>query len=287
MATFLEATPESLDAFQPKALTRPMRVMLWVAGGLVFFAGAQLFLFADATADSFAWTIDPPLTAATLGALYWSAMVLEFWAAQAKDWAHARSAVPGVLVFTALMNVPLFRNLPHLHLDRAVTWVWLAVYVCVPLVMGALLVHQWRQPGADPDAGGALPMALRGVLAAQAAFFFGYGLALMVVPEIAGALWPWELNPNPSVYASKNEPYLGCWLIGLGVVASQVCWENDRSRLRGAFVAYLTIALFVGAALARYPESLDWSKPSAIGMLLLLASIAVVGGIGIRLGRSR
>ena len=41
-----------------------MRGLLWVAGVLVFLAGVQLLFFTERTATHFAWTIQPPLTAA-------------------------------------------------------------------------------------------------------------------------------------------------------------------------------------------------------------------------------
>ena len=52
-------------------MTSPaMRRMLYVAGCFVLIAGFQLFVLTDRTEDFFAWTIDPPLTAAFLGAGY-------------------------------------------------------------------------------------------------------------------------------------------------------------------------------------------------------------------------
>ena len=47
-----------------------MRALLAVAAVLVFLAGTQLFVFSTRTARYFAWTIDPPMTAAFLGAHY-------------------------------------------------------------------------------------------------------------------------------------------------------------------------------------------------------------------------
>ena len=76
-----------------------MRVLLGAAAVLVSGAGVPLFLLSTTTAEHFAWTIEPALTAATLGAAYWGSAVIEAQAARAKTWAEARVAVPGVLIF--------------------------------------------------------------------------------------------------------------------------------------------------------------------------------------------
>jgi hypothetical protein len=44
-----------------------MRGLLLAAGALVFLAGFQLFILTEQTDLYFAWTIQPPLTAAFLG----------------------------------------------------------------------------------------------------------------------------------------------------------------------------------------------------------------------------
>ena len=55
----------------------PMRWLLYIAAFLVFLAGLVLFVFPLRTAEWFAWTVNPPMTAVFLGAAYWSAAGLE------------------------------------------------------------------------------------------------------------------------------------------------------------------------------------------------------------------
>jgi hypothetical protein len=47
-----------------------MKWMLLAASILVSLAGVQLFILTENTDRYFAWTIDPPLTAAALGGAY-------------------------------------------------------------------------------------------------------------------------------------------------------------------------------------------------------------------------
>ena len=63
---------------------RTSRGLHWffvIAAILAAIAGGLLFIGADDTDRFFSWTIDPPLTAAFLGAAYWAALVLLAWAA--------------------------------------------------------------------------------------------------------------------------------------------------------------------------------------------------------------
>jgi hypothetical protein len=71
--------------------------VLYVLTALTFFAGTQLFVLSDHTDRFFSWTIEPPLTAAFLGAAYWAACVLLAPAARAHCaarawWMPSRSA---------------------------------------------------------------------------------------------------------------------------------------------------------------------------------------------------
>src|SRR5258707_2712798 len=112
-------------ALQP--VTAGMRRMLYVAAALVFLAGIPLFLLTEHTDRFFAWTIQSHLTAAFLGAAYWASFVLEILAARQRLWTRARSAVPAVLIFTALTLVVTLLHLDRFHfnapelLTRAVT----------------------------------------------------------------------------------------------------------------------------------------------------------------------
>src|SRR6266566_659123 len=113
-------------------VTAGMRRMLYVAAALVFLAGVPLFLLTEHTDQFFAWTIQSHLTAAFLGAAYWSSFVLEILAAREGLWAHARSTVLAVLIFTALTMVVTLVHVDKFHLtapevaSRVAAWAWLA-----------------------------------------------------------------------------------------------------------------------------------------------------------------
>lgn len=270
-----------------KPLAPAMRYLLYTAGALVFGAGFQLFVLSEHTDKYFAWTVDPYLTAACLGGAYWASMLLEIGAARANSWAEARVAVPGVLLFTSLTNIPIFQNLPAYNLDNPAAWVWVAVYLFVPFLLAGGLWHQLRQPGGDPPAGPPPALWIRGMLGLHAAAFLVMGFGLLLLPGVFGSLWPWDLNPGDSMYGGLTEPYFGCWGLGLGTVAAHAAWENDLDRLRPAFPAYIALGGLQLVAIARYPGPLEWGGPAPWIWIALMASVLVTGIAGAVAVRAR
>lgn len=269
----------------PAPVLPGMRRLLILAGVLVSLAGIQLFVFPERTAEYFAWTIDPPLTAAFLGAAYWSSALFEFSAARERLWANARIAVPTVFVFTVVTLAVTLIHLDRFHLGpefgaatRAVTWLWLAIYVIVPLTMIVLWWNQTTAAGGDPPVLVALPASLRGLVGAQALLLVAVGLVLLLAPATAASFWPWSLTP-------LTGRAIGAWLLSLGVAAAHAVVENCARRLRPAAWAYTGFAVLQSWALLRYPDDVDWSNPAAAIYVLFLASTLVVGVIGLRLSR--
>jgi hypothetical protein len=270
-------SPGSDEGVRFRVLSRGMRVLLTIAGALVFLAGLQLFVLSERTDDFFAWTIDVPLTAAFLGAGYWASVAYEWLAARERLWANARIAVPSVFSFTSLTLVATLLHLDLFHLDqsfglitRIVTWAWIAIYVSVPVFMAVMFVNQMRMPGADPARAVRMPRPIALVLLVHAILLSAFGALLFIAPERSLSLWPWPLTPLTS-------RAVGAWLLGLGVAAAHARWENDLRRIRAAAAGYIVIGVLQGIALARFLDSVAWAEPQSAVYLAILASMVVVG----------
>lgn len=267
----------------PRMMSRYMSDLLVVAAILVFIIGIPLFLLSEQTQTYFAWTIASPLTAAFLGAAYWSSCLLEWLASREKRWSNARIAVPAVLLFTALTLVVTLLHLDRFHLyvepfiTRLVAWVWLVVYATVPVIMGILLVIQLRAPGQDIETGQAerLPQWARGLLVVQSLIMMGLGIALLLVPETVAPFWPWSLT-------ALTGRAIGAWLTALGVAALHMAWENDYRRSRAALFSYGILVVLQFVAIARYPNEVIGSGIRLWLYLLFLASMGVVAFATIR-----
>lgn len=267
-----------------RLVTPGMRRMLYAASLLVLSVGIPLFLLTEQTDVYFSWTIKNPLTAAFLGAAYWSSCVLEFLAAREREWSRARIAVPAVLTFTALTLLVTLLHVDRFHFGSpalitvAGTWVWLAVYAVVPPLMLALLVTQLRAPGLDAPRTRALPVGVRVAFGFNAALMLVLGLALMLAPLTAAGLWPWELT-------ALTGRAVGAWLIGLGLAAAQAAWENDLGRARVMMISAVVFCLLQLLAIARYPAVPAWAGPSAWLYLAFLLELLAASLYGAYAGR--
>ncbi|WP_228403612.1 hypothetical protein [Pseudarthrobacter sp. L1SW] len=271
-------------------LIRPMRWLLYAAAFLVFLAGLVLFVFPLRTAEWFAWTVNPPMTAVFLGAAYWSAAGLEVAGARSAGWDAARLAVWPVFVFTTLTLGVTLLHLDRFHLSPAAgplaqgaTWAWLAIYAAVPV---AMLVIGWMQvrsrrpaPKSGTVARPVLPAALRLLMVGIAAVLLLYGVALLAVPIPAATLWPWPLS-------ELTARAVGAWLVGLGWSAAQGQSSRDLRTVRPVALTSVAFVILQALALLRYGDVLSWPSAPAIGFITVLLAIGVTGGWALALARS-
>jgi hypothetical protein len=254
-----------------------MRRLLIAATVLVTLAGFQLYVVPTRTAEWFAWTVDPPVTAAFLGAAYWASATVQLTSSRARTWADARVAVLGVFVFTTLTLVVTLVHLDRFHLGsesalatRAVTWLWIAIYALVPVLMTVLWVRQERVPGVDPPRTRPLAVWLLGAIGIVAALLLAYGTWLLVAPEPAARWWPWELTP-------LTGRAVGAWLVGLGVSGAQAVREADARRARPVAVGAVALAVLAGVALVRFADNVDGGAGAGVAAAALLSVWAVLG----------
>jgi hypothetical protein len=276
---------ETTEAAPVRELSVAMRRLLVAASVLVFLAGFQLFILTEQTEHYFAWTIQPPLTAAFLGAGYWSSFLLEILASRERIWARARIAVPAVLAFTTLTLVATLVHFDRFHFGsteifaRVAAWFWLMIYLVVPPIMLVLWIRQQRLLGRNPHRSASLPASMRVILVVQSAFMLAIGVALFIMPTIAQLLWPWKLTPLTSMA-------VGAWLIGVGVFAGHAAWENDFSRIKAGLVSYLAFGLLQLVGLGRFPSSLQWSQLVAWVYLFFMVTVLAVSLYGLASSKS-
>ena len=262
-----------------KKTTAGIRLILYVASFLVLSVGLSLYLLSEKTDMYFSWTINPPLTAAFLGAGYLASFVTELLAARESIWARARIAVPGVLAFTVLTSIVTFLHLDKFHFDSPVfitlagTWVWMIIYITVPIALGILWAIQTRQPGIDPPREATLPAWMRTTLIFQGALMVIFGVAMLLFPDVTIPFWPWKLS-------ALTSRAIGAWGVGIGVSALHTFWENDWNRLWPMFTGYVIYGALQTINLLRYPDVLDSSRFSALAYTVFVLSILFTGAYG-------
>jgi hypothetical protein len=259
--------------------TRPMtpgvRAGLVAIASVIFWLGLSLFVFPTHTDDVFAWTIQPPLTAAFLGASYWASTTLAVACASERDWARGRAfAAPYLVAGFVLLWVTLV-HIDRFHMDAVTGWAWLILYAVFPPSVVLLLGRQLRTPGTEPARGVPVPGPLVLVLALQGVVMTVLGTALVIAPEDAASLWPWQVT-------ALTGRAIGTFVLAQGVLALAVCWERDWSRVRPAMLQNLVLGTLQLVAIARFSDTLDWDSAGAWIYLGFVISLFAVGAYGTR-----
>jgi hypothetical protein len=261
-----------MDATAQPPLGAGLRWFFGISAVLAAIAGLQLFAGAADTDRFFSWTIEPPLTAAFMGAAYWAAMVLLTWAAGQSSWASARTALPPVFTIALLLLIATAIHLDRFHHDLFGRF-WQAVYVIVVPLLAYLIWSQTRRSGPVGPAERPLPPWLRAVLCLQALVMLGIGAALFVAPVGASELWPWELTP-------LTGRAIGAFVAGFGVAAAFAVAENDIGRLHGAALSYATLGALELAVAALHGGDFDAPAGGIGAYVAFCAGVLAVGVYG-------
>jgi hypothetical protein len=256
-----------------------MRVLLYVFMANTVSAGILLYILAEETETLFAWTIEPPLSAAFLGAGYAGGFVLVLLTVRERPWANARIAILTVFEFAVLTLIVTLIHLDRFHLDadelsaQISAWLWLGIYIVVPPWMAILIYLNSRAPGEDPPVVQPIPPWLRGLLAIEGAAMVVTGIALMIDPEWVAGAWPWQLTP-------LTGRAIAAWLLALGIAAFQAIWERDMIRLRAATLTYAVFGVLQYLAILRFNDDVRWEEPGTWVYLAVLAGITFTGVYG-------
>ncbi len=255
-----------------RPLTPALRWLLAGFAGLALVAGFLLFPLAQETDRFFSWTIQPPLTAAFLGAAYWAAFVLIGWSATRATWEEVVPALVPVSVIAVGLLAATLIHLDKFDLDSLFGWFWLTVYCTVPLALAFLVRQQLAVPSRAGGLGTTpIPGLLRAMLGVQAVVMGAMGIVLWASPSSAETIWPWLLTP-------LTARAVGAFLIGFAAAAAFAALDNRVERLRGAAAAYATLGALELLAAAVFFEHFDDGE-SAI-YLSFAASVLLVGLAG-------
>ena len=252
---------------------------------LTALAVIQLLVLSDVADRFWAWTIPKELTAAFLGSAYAAGFVLALASLREREWSRIRVPVITVTVFTWLAAVATGIHLHRLHLlsgglvARGAAWVWLLVYLLIPLACLVVVVRQERERvGCDavlrpmPDWLTAVLTVEGAALLAAGAVLFGGGLTVHHHEEAAD-FWPWGLMP-------LGAQVTGAWLIALAVAAGLAIIQRDLRRLLVSALTYTAFGVFQVGAVVWYWPQLSRHDLSLWAYLTLLAAIIGTGGYG-------
>src|SRR5688500_10448088 len=90
-----------------------LRLFLIVAAILAAIAGIELFVLSDATAQFFAWTVNPPIAAAFFGGGFLALTAAALWGLWVRDARQVEPFLPVAIVATVAILIASV-----LHVDR-------------------------------------------------------------------------------------------------------------------------------------------------------------------------
>lgn len=264
----------------PDGLQRTTRLLLVAFIGLTLVATNQLFVLASRTATLFSWTIQPPMSAAFLGASYAAGCVLSVLALRTGSWRDARTPLVTVLVFAVLTLVATLLHLDRFHFGapglvaRSAAWIWLGVYLVVPVALLVVVVRQGRaltgRP-TGPPAGATLPRWLLGLLGLQGGVLGLTAVGLFLAPSVTARWWPWTLTPLTAQMTAA-------WLAALAVAALLCLRERDVARVRIPAVAYVVFGVLQLVALLLHGDVVARGSTAAA---VYVAALVVALGTGV------
>jgi hypothetical protein len=273
-------TREHRASSEHRRLLPSMSLLLLVFSVLTALGATSLYLLPEETDRLFAWTIQPPLTAAFLGGGYLAGCVLVVLSRRDPVWAHNRNPLLTILLFTAVSLLATLLHLDRFHFGEGpataqfAAWLWLVVYVVVPIALLVLLLPQERAPGADPPPRRPVPVVLRAALGVQSLLMLTAGTVLLVAPAAADDVWPWTLTPLTARAVSA-------WLIAFGAAtALAAAGRDDLRRLRTATVAYAVFGVAQLVSLLRFRDTVAWDRPVAWVLTATMLSLAATGVAG-------
>jgi hypothetical protein len=157
-----------------------------------------LYGFPGDTDRLFAWTIKPPMTPMTLGAVYLGGAYFFVRAFRATAWHTVKSGFVAVGTFASLMGVATIIHWEKFNHDHVAFWLWAGLYFTTPfLVWGVWAANRRRDTVAGP--GDLLrPPAARVVMGGTGVVAVIAGLYLFLLPARAIEVWPWTLTPLTS-----------------------------------------------------------------------------------------
>ena len=225
-----------------------------------------LYGFPRDTAKLFAWTIKPPMTPMTLGAVYIGGAYFFVRAFRATEWHTIKAGFVAVGTFATLMGVATILHWDRFNHRHVAFWLWTGLYFTTPaLVWGAWAANRRRGSVPGPD-DLLLPTAARLVMGATGALAVAAGLFLFLLPYRAIDTWPWTITPLTS-------RVLGAIFMlgtaGLGVV-TDARWSAARLMLQ---VQVFMLTLILIAAVRAHA---DFDGSNAMTWLLLVGFVAAL-----------
>jgi hypothetical protein len=258
---------------------RTSKTMRWFFVGatmLVAFAAIPLFFFSEKTNEYFAWTIQPPLSAAFLGAGYWAVTLAVILALRDSEWTRVRIVLPVLATGVTAILLATLLHLDRFHLNSPIftaqmeAWAWLILYVGLIPALGLAVFKQRQEQGSELPRQAPFPTWLRGLMGLLGGLMLLIGVAMFIAPLQVAPIWGWTLTPLTGRMAAS-------WFTAIGVSLLVGVRENEYSRVYVAASALVAYAVLQALNLVRYSATIQWGQPNIWLFVAILLALFVIG----------
>jgi hypothetical protein len=255
--------PEAPPARRDDAVLPATRALSAFIVPFLVVAFVALYGFPRDTDRLFAWTIIPPMTPMTLGAVYLGGAFFFVRAFRAVEWHTVKAGFVAVGTFASLMGVATVIHWDRFNHDHVAFWLWAGLYFTTPILVWGVWLANCRRGTAAQPGDVVLPAPARMVMGGTGAVAVTAGLFLFLLPSQAIDVWPWAITPLTS-------RVLGA-IFMLGVAALGVIRDPRWSAARLMLQVQIVMLSLILVAAARAHADLDASN---VMTWLLLAGFA-------------
>jgi len=263
-----EAGPPDRD----DAVLRATRVLSAFIVPFLVVAFVVLYGFPRDTGKLFAWTIRPPMTPMTLGAVYLGGAYFFVRAFGATEWHTVKGGFVAVGTFASLMGVSTIIHWDRFNHSHVAFWLWAGLYFTTPFLVWGVWAANRRRGSAPRPGDLLLPPAARLGMGATGALAVAAGTFLYLFPPRATDVWAWNLTPLTSRVLGAVF-MLG--IAGLGVT-TDARWSAARIMLQVQVFMLSLILIAAARARADFKPSRPMTWIFLGGFLASLASAAVL-----------
>jgi hypothetical protein len=231
----------------------------WIAGAVaivLIIAAAILYLFPDKTAELFAWTIHPTMSALIMGAGYAAGAYYFIRVFLGPKWHRVGTYFPAIAVFTSVLGVATIIYWDKFNHGTIAFYAWVFLYFATPFLLPILWLRNRRTDPGTPDPVDVIVSKPVRVAVGVAGLVLLSVVAIMILfPDVAIGVWPWTLTP--AVCLS-----IGGWLSAPGVCYVLFVFEPRWSAWRIILQHHLLAVSLILLAAVRAWSEFDTSSPA-------------------------
>lgn len=235
---------------------------------VLILAVLALYLNPGQTAQNFAWTIRPRMTAMAMGAGYLMGVYFFVRVLTTSRWHRVAAGFLPITAFTTAMALATVLHLDRFHNGQWNAILWEVLYAITPfLIFFTWLLNQRTDPGTPEATDATVPRSTRQAVAIVGTVALLSALMAFVQPQFAIRIWPWSLTPlTARVFAG--------WLLLPGIAGLYLWRESRWSGWRAPLESVAVATVFVLIAII-----VAWSDWRPSNPLTFVFVVGVVGAL--------